>query len=125
MKIREAMKSKPTDAAQPSQPDEFSYIAASLRSLAVPCASLVLDPANARKHPDKNVEAIKGSLRSFGFAQPLSANKGLRLGACRLACSSNHWPLSRGGRSVAGRTPIRLHILRIFLPPRKRCLCSG
>lgn len=32
----------------------------------VPIASLVIDPANARKHNQKNLEAIKGSLAKFG-----------------------------------------------------------
>ena len=29
-------------------------------------SSLTLDPENARKHSKKNLEAIAGSLRSFG-----------------------------------------------------------
>jgi DNA modification methylase len=33
--------------------------------------SLTLDPANARKHPDKNLEAIKGSLNKFGQRKPI------------------------------------------------------
>lgn len=32
---------------------------------------LVLDPANARKHPAKNLEAIKGSLAKFGQQKPV------------------------------------------------------
>lgn len=32
----------------------------------VPIDSLVFDPANARKHNNKNLEAIKGSLTRFG-----------------------------------------------------------
>jgi hypothetical protein len=75
MKIKEAVKRKPTAAAQPSESEDFTYIAASLRSLAVPCAALVLDPANARKHPDKNLEAIKGSLRSFGQVKAIVVRK--------------------------------------------------
>jgi DNA modification methylase len=37
----------------------------------VPIASLVPDPANARKHGEENLEAIVGSLRRFGQAEPL------------------------------------------------------
>lgn len=37
----------------------------------VPIASLVSDPANARKHSPKNLEAIKGSLAQFGQQKPL------------------------------------------------------
>lgn len=41
----------------------------------VPVASLTLDPANARKHPDRNLEAIKGSLLRFGQQRPLVVDK--------------------------------------------------
>jgi DNA modification methylase len=37
----------------------------------VPLSSLHLDPANARSHPERNLEAIKGSLARFGQAEPL------------------------------------------------------
>lgn len=37
----------------------------------VPTASLILDPANARKHSKKNLEAIKGSLARFGQQKPI------------------------------------------------------
>lgn len=32
---------------------------------------LSLDPANARKHPERNLEAIKASLRRFGQQKPI------------------------------------------------------
>ncbi len=37
----------------------------------VPIADLVLDPANARSHPERNLDAIKASLARFGQAEPL------------------------------------------------------
>jgi ParB-like chromosome segregation protein Spo0J len=37
----------------------------------VPIDSVSPDPANARKHPDRNLEAIKGSLRRFGQQKPI------------------------------------------------------
>lgn len=37
----------------------------------VPLASLHLDPANARSHGERNLEAIQGSLARFGQAEPL------------------------------------------------------
>ncbi len=37
--------------------------------------SLQLDPRNARKHDDKNLGAIKGSLTKFGQVEPLVVNK--------------------------------------------------
>lgn len=33
--------------------------------------SLVFDPTNARKHDQKNLEAIKGSLSKFGMQKPI------------------------------------------------------
>jgi hypothetical protein len=36
--------------------------------------SLILDPANARLHPDRNLEAIKGSLAKFGQQKPIVVN---------------------------------------------------
>lgn len=37
-------------------------------------ADLVFDPINARKHPVKNIEAIKGSLTKFGQQKPIVIN---------------------------------------------------
>jgi len=42
-----------------------------LQALAVPIAGLHLDPANARKHNDKNLDAIKASLAKFGQRKPV------------------------------------------------------
>ncbi len=42
----------------------------------VPIESLAPDPANARLHPDPNLDAIKASLRRFGQAEPLVVQKG-------------------------------------------------
>lgn len=35
------------------------------------CESLILDPANVRRHDEKNLEAIKGSLARFGQRKPI------------------------------------------------------
>ena len=37
----------------------------------VAVANLSFDPSNARKHDEKNLEAIKGSLRKFGQRKPI------------------------------------------------------
>ena len=37
----------------------------------VPISAIHQDPANARSHPDENLEAIEASLRRFGQAEPL------------------------------------------------------
>ena len=42
-----------------------------LRSLAVAIDGLNFDPANARKHGDKNLDAIKSSLAKFGQRKPI------------------------------------------------------
>jgi DNA modification methylase len=42
-----------------------------LQALAVSIASLHPDPANARKHNDKNLDAIKASLAKFGQRKPI------------------------------------------------------
>jgi DNA modification methylase len=41
----------------------------------VSIASLVFDPANARKHDKKNLDAIKGSLARFGQQKPIVISK--------------------------------------------------
>jgi len=37
----------------------------------IPIESLTSDPSNARKHNQKNLEAIKGSLKKFGQQKPI------------------------------------------------------
>ncbi len=44
----------------------------------VPLASLAPDPANARTRPEANVDAIVGSLRRWGQAEPLVVRAGTR-----------------------------------------------
>lgn len=53
----------------------MSYIAEALRPLAVPIHSVQIDPSNARLHSDKNIAAIRGSLRSFGQRKPIVVNR--------------------------------------------------
>jgi hypothetical protein len=38
---------------------------------------LSFDPSNARKHSEKNIEAIKGSLRKFGQRKPIVVRNGV------------------------------------------------
>lgn len=47
------------------------HIAEPIRHLAIPITSVVLDPSNARKHGDRNIEAIKASLAKFGQRAPI------------------------------------------------------
>lgn len=46
-------------------------IVESLRPLRVPIASLATDPKNARKHPERNIEAVASSLRTYGQRKPI------------------------------------------------------
>src|SRR5215472_16348289 len=54
---------------------DLSMIAEPLRPLAVPCSELLLDPANARRHPEANIEALKGYLRAYGQRKPIVVNR--------------------------------------------------
>ena len=45
-----------------------------LKSLAVDISSIKPDPRNARKHPDRNLEAIKKSLQTYGQRKPIVVN---------------------------------------------------
>ena len=72
------MSEQPTEKQDTSLQQGLSYIAEPLRPLAVPCDSLILDPANARKHGEANVEAIKGSLATYGQRKPIVARSDTR-----------------------------------------------
>ena len=49
----------------------INNIADDLKGLSKPIKSLSLDPINARKHNQKNLDAIKGSLSKFGQQKPI------------------------------------------------------
>ena len=68
----------------------FDHIATKIWSLVEPVFHLFADPANARTHSRKNLDAIKGSLRQFGQVSPLIVqdNTGVvRAGNGRLAAA--------------------------------------
>ncbi len=56
--------------------------AEALRPLLVPLRSLTMDPANARRHPKRNIEAIRASLRAFGQRKPLVVAQGFVFAGC-------------------------------------------
>jgi hypothetical protein len=62
-------------AAAPPQAPDLSHIAEQLRPLAAPCSDLTPDPANARRHPEPNLAALKGSLRAYGQRRPIVVNR--------------------------------------------------
>ena len=59
--------------------DGYSYIAESLWPLAVPVGELIVDPVNARVHPDRNRQAIRASLRAYGQCKPVVARRETRV----------------------------------------------
>jgi len=65
-----------------------------LKHLAVPLEAVSLDPANVRTHDERNLEAIRASLRRFGQQKPIvvDAKKGIVAGnATYLAARSLGW----------------------------------
>lgn len=46
-----------------------------MEQFSVPIKTLIFDPANARKHSPKNLDAIKGSLARFGQQKPIVISK--------------------------------------------------
>lgn len=58
-------------AAHVSRKAEAGGLGGPLRLELVPIDSVSPDPANVRTHPERNIEAIKASLRRFGFQKPL------------------------------------------------------
>ena len=54
---------------------DLTFIAESLRPLALPIGQLSLDPENAREHDERNLEVIKGSLLKWGQRLPLIVRK--------------------------------------------------
>jgi DNA modification methylase len=64
---------------------DLSYIAEELRQFAVPIASLVLDPANARDHGEANRASVRASLTERGQTLPITvrlANRVIMTGNC-------------------------------------------
>lgn len=47
------------------------YTSVGLETWRVPLDALHLDPADARQHGERNLEAIMGSLQRFGQREPL------------------------------------------------------
>ena len=54
---------------------DLSGIADGLRPLVVEVKELTLDPANARKHAERSIEGIKGSLAVYGQRKPIVVNR--------------------------------------------------
>jgi ParB-like chromosome segregation protein Spo0J len=65
-------------------------VASPVQIASVPIADLRPDPANARRHPERNLEQIKASLRRFGQQRPIvvDANNVVRAGNGTLAAAT-------------------------------------
>jgi ParB-like chromosome segregation protein Spo0J len=60
-------------------PSLVPYITEQLRPLAVPIDDLLLDPRNARKHNDANLNSIVASFRRFGQRQAIVVNRDTKI----------------------------------------------
>lgn len=63
----------------PEERPDLDHIAEDLRSIAVRVEGLSLDKENARKHNEKNLDAIVYSLRKFGQVKPIVVDVGGRI----------------------------------------------
>lgn len=70
-----AKKKHDRPTAEKAGKDPLAHIAEPLRGLAVPLEKLTLDPANARTHPEKNLEALAASLHAYGHRKPVVVNR--------------------------------------------------
>jgi len=70
--------------------NDICYINKSLEKLAIEIETLNPDPSNARRHDERNLQAVKASLEKFGQRQPIVVQKQgmiVRAGNARLECA--------------------------------------
>ncbi len=61
---------------EPKPNGKVNYIHPSLKALIVDAGKLVIDPNNARLHPERSISGLKDSLRAFGQRKPIVVRKG-------------------------------------------------
>ena len=69
---------------------EMQGMPPALASLATPLVTLVLDEINARKHDERNKDAVRRSLERYGWRQVVVARKSdnvVLAGNCRVTCA--------------------------------------
>lgn len=66
---------QPQATKQDNGKGALNNIALSLRELVVPISQLTPDPMNARLHPERNMEAIVDSLKTYGQVKPIVVRK--------------------------------------------------
>ena len=59
--------------------NKFPYIIPQLHGLAFPVAELVPDPLNARVHPERNIQAVRTSLTTYGQRAPLIVQRDTKI----------------------------------------------
>ena len=100
----QAMPKKKPTKKRPPKKVELAWIDEKLRPLAVPIGELEHDPANARKHDEANLRAIKASLSKYGQVQAVVAN------------SKNRQVVIGNGRLEAAKQLGWTHLAAIFRP---------
>lgn len=83
---------------------DVSHIIEPLRSLAVPLEGLVLDPRNARKHDDRNIEEIAKSIDRYGQRTPIVVNSN---GNVILKGNGTVQALRHRGHKYAAAVPVK------------------
>jgi ParB-like chromosome segregation protein Spo0J len=80
----------------------------------IPISSLSKDPANARRHPERNLEQIKASLRRFGQQKPIvvDATNVVRAGNGTLAAAiALGWTTIAAVRSELPKTELTAYAI--------------
>src|SRR5271168_918100 len=80
----------------------------------LPITSLSPDPANARRHPERNLDQIKASLRRFGQQKPIvvDAANVVRAGNGTLAAAiALGWTTIAAVRSDLGKTELTAYAI--------------
>lgn len=66
---------KKTWKLPPLDSPELAHISPDLRAIAVPIDSLIPDPGNVMLHPQRNFEATKASLATYGQRKSIVVNE--------------------------------------------------
>lgn len=71
----------------------------------IPIGQLYIDPANARRHPVRNLDAIKASLVRFGQQKPIGVDEKNVVRVCRCPLEAARAPANHAGGGGATPTP--------------------
>jgi ParB-like chromosome segregation protein Spo0J len=82
----------------PRRQPVLDHIENSLWPLVEPIGSITADPANARRHSDRNLEVIRASLRAFGQQKPIVVDAD---GICRAGSGTLEAAKAEGWTHIA------------------------